>query len=307
MSQEVGGVSMPGVPANVVPKKHVSVGKRVRRLLSRVVLYAFWIVVTLIMVWPIYWLLVISARSRVELFSNRSLIQTKVFWENFTQPLFHDMFGGYVKNSLIIATANTLLVLVLAVLATYALSRYEIKGADNIFFWTITNRMAPAFAFMLPMFLLYTLVFRVGPYKLFDTYLGMILAYCLFNLPFAIWLMKGMIDAIPKDLDEAAMVDGASVLGIIWRVIVPLAKPGLAVTALLTWIFAWNEYLFASILTSSNARTVTTGLAQFVTAVGTDWGQMAAVAVVCLIPAILFLTAVQRYIVVGLTFGAVKE
>jgi multiple sugar transport system permease protein len=120
-------------------------------------------------------------------------------------------------------------------------------------------------------------------------------------------LLKGVVDGIPTELDDAAMVDGCSVLGVIWRVIVPLAGPGLAITALLTWIFAWNEYLFASTLTSTNARTITTGLAEFVTVVGTNWGEMAAVAVVCILPAIFFLAYVQRYIVAGLTFGAVRE
>jgi multiple sugar transport system permease protein len=115
------------------------------------------------------------------------------------------------------------------------------------------------------------------------------------------------VDNIPTDLDEAAMVDGASVLQVIGRIIVPLAAPGIAITALLSWIFAWNEYLFAATLTSVNARTITTGLGEFVTVVGTNWGEMAAMAIVTLVPALLFLALVQRYIVVGLTFGAVRE
>ncbi|MGQ9627260.1 MAG: carbohydrate ABC transporter permease [Anaerolineae bacterium] len=278
-----------------------------RKTFSKILTYIVWIFLTLITLSPIYWLFIISARSRVELFASHKLYQTTIFWDNYIRPLFRDLYGGYLRNSLIIATSNTVLVLILAVMATYALSRYRITGADNIFFWTITNRMAPAFAFMLPMFLLYTKVFKIGPYQLFDTYLGMVLAYCVFNLPFAIWLLKGMVDGIPTDLDDAAMVDGCSVVGVIWRIIVPLARPGIAITALLTWIFAWNEYLFASVLTSTNARTITTGLAEFVTVVGTNWGEMAAMSVVCLLPAILFLAFVQRYIVAGLTFGAVRE
>lgn len=278
-----------------------------RKTFSKILTYIVWLLLTLITLSPIYWLFIISARSRVELFASHKLYQTTIFWDNYIRPLFRDLYGGYLRNSLIIATSNTVLVLILAVMATYALSRYRITGADNIFFWTITNRMAPAFAFMLPMFLLYTKVFKIGPYQLFDTYLGMVLAYCVFNLPFAIWLLKGMVDGIPTDLDDAAMVDGCSVVGVIWRIIVPLARPGIAITALLTWIFAWNEYLFASVLTSTNARTITTGLAEFVTVVGTNWGEMAAMSVVCLLPAILFLAFVQRYIVAGLTFGAVRE
>ena len=280
--------------------------RRTRKRLGRIARSVLWGLLTIMTLGPIYWMVVVSARSRVELFANRDLYQTTVFWQNFTRPFFRDMYDDYLRNSLIIASANTIVVLILAIMATYALSRYSITGSDNIFFWTITNRMAPAFAFMLPMFLLYTRVLKIGPYQLFDSHVGMFLAYCLFNLPFAIWLLKGMVDGIPTELDEAAMIDGCSVIGILWRVIIPLAAPGIATTALLTWLFAWNEYLFASVLTSSNARTITTGLAGFVTAVGTEWGEMAAVAVICTLPAIVFLVLVQRYIVTGLTFGAVK-
>jgi multiple sugar transport system permease protein len=161
--------------------------------------------------------------------------------------------------------------------------------------------MAPPAVFIVPFFLIFT---RLG---LRDTRIGIILLYCIFNLPFAIWLLKGMIDSIPKELDEAAYIDGCSLLGVLWNVILPLAKPGIMTTAILTWIFAWNEYLFAAILTSVNARTITTGLAEFVTVIGTNWGEMAAVSVVCLIPAVIFIGIAQRHIIAGLTFGAVKD
>ncbi len=270
-------------------------------------LYILWIILSLFTLFPIYWMVVISARTRVELFSSPSIVQTTFYVENYLRPLFHDVFGRYLLNSLLISTGNTILVVVCAIHATYALSRYKVKGGQNIFFWMITNRMAPPAAFLIPLYLLYTRVFKVGDIRLYDTRIGMILIYCLFNLPFAIWLLKGIVDAIPIEIDEAARVDGASTLGIIWRVIVPLAAPGIAITALLCWIFAWNEYLMAATLTSVNARTITTGLAEFVTVVGTNWGEMAAIAIVCLIPALLFLGLVQKYIVSGLTFGSVRE
>jgi ABC-type glycerol-3-phosphate transport system permease component len=209
-------------------------------------------------------------------------------------------------NSIVVATANALLVTTLALLATYAVSRYRLVGKENIFFWTITNRMAPPAVFLLPLFLLFTQYFALGEWKLYDTRIGLILLYCVFNLPFAIWTLRSVIDAIPKELDEAAYVDGASTWQVLTRVILPLAKPGLAVTAILTWVFAWNEYLFAATLTSVHARTITTGLAEFVTVTGTNWGQMAATAMLTLLPALLFLGLAQRHIVAGLTFGAVK-
>ena len=268
---------------------------------------AFWTVASLVTLFPIYWMFVVSAKSRVELFGKPTFIIRTFFSENYTNTLTNPAFQGYMLNSILVATANALLVTVLGLLATYALSRFRLVGQDNIFFWTITNRMAPPAVFLLPLFLLYTQTFAFGEWKLYDTRIGLILLYCVFNLPFAIWMLKGIVDGIPRELDEAAMVDGANTLQVLMRVIVPLARPGLAVTAILTWVFAWNESLFAATLTSVNARTITTGLAEFVTVTGTNWGQMAATATLTLLPALLFLGLVQRHIVAGLTFGAVKE
>jgi multiple sugar transport system permease protein len=191
-------------------------------------------------------------------------------------------------------------------MATYALSRYKIAGAETIFFWTMTNRMAPPAAFLLPLFLLFTTIFKFGDSTLFDTKIGLILLYCVFNLPFAIWLLKGIIDGIPKELDEAMIVDGANLFTVFTKLIIPLASPGIAVTSLLSFLFAWNEYLLATTLSSVYSRTIPTGLSEFVTTTGTEWGTMAAVAVVSMLPALIFLVLVQKYIVTGLTFGAVK-
>jgi glycerol transport system permease protein len=280
---------------------------RPRKILSYFPNYSVWIIATLITIIPVWWLIVVSARSRVEMFSRPDFIIRNFFVENYTNVIEDPTYQGYMVNSIIVSTGNAALITVLALLATYALSRYKLTGTDNIFFWTITNRMAPPAVFLLPLFIMFTRVFAVGELKLFDTHLGLILLYCVFNLPFAIWLLKGVVDGIPVELDEAAMIDGASTLDILLKVIVPLAAPGMAVTAILGWIFAWNEYLFAATLTSFNARTITTGLAEFVTVTGTNWGEMAAVATLTLIPSLIFVTLAQRYIVMGLTFGAVKE
>jgi ABC-type glycerol-3-phosphate transport system permease component len=280
---------------------------KLNKILSWAGTYALWIFFSLITLIPIYWMIVVSARSRVELFDRPTLVIKSFFWQNYTNVIFNTTFQGYMFNSILVATANALLVTLLALLATYALSRYNLPGADNIFFWTITNRMAPPAVFLLPLFLLFTRVFVIGGISLFDSRIGLILLYCVFNLPFAIWVLQSVIDGIPIELDEAAMIDGAGLAMILRTVIVPLAAPGLAITAILSWIFAWNEYLFAATLTSVNARTITTGLAEFVTVTGTNWGEMAATATLTLIPALIFVSLVQRYIVMGLTFGAIKE
>ena len=278
-----------------------------RNALGWVGLYGLWTTMIVVTIIPIYWMVVVSARSRVELFDAPTLLIKSFYAPNYLKPLTDPIFQRYLFNSLVIATSNALLVTALALLATYALSRWRLPGADNIFFWTITQRMAPPAAFVLPIFLIYTRVFKIGDWTLFDTQLGLILLYCVFNLPFAVWLMKGIMDGIPIELDEAAFVDGAGRWTVLARVVVRLVAPGLAITFILSWIFAWNEYLFAANLTSVNARTITTGLAAFVSVTGTNWGEMAAVATMAILPALIFLVFVQRYIVTGLTFGAVKE
>ncbi len=272
-----------------------------------ILLFIGWCFVTVLTLFPIYWMFLISSKTRVELFSIPSLIPNSIYWGNYVEVLTDRAFQSYMTNSLIVATSNAALVTILALLATYSLSRYALRGKDNIFFWLITNRMAPPAVFLLPLFLLFTKGFVMGDANLFDTRIGLILLYCVFNLPFAIWLLQGIMDGIPVELDEAAMLDGATTLQVITKVILPLAKPGLAVTAILTWVFAWNEYLFAATLTSVEARTITTGLAEFVTVTGTNWGELAAVATLTLLPALVFLGFAQRHIVAGLTFGAMKD
>ena len=266
-----------------------------------------WVLLSFLTLFPIYWLFVISVKPAVDLFTTPSVFLDTVYWRNYTEVLGDETLRRYMTNSIIVATSNSILCSVLAFMACYALSRFDLPGKENIFFWTITNRMAPAAVFLLPFFLLFTKVFVIGDWKLYDTRIGLILLYCTFNLPFAIWTLRPTIDGIPKELDEAATVDGASTWQVIREVIWPLARPGLAVTMILTWVFAWNEFLLAATLTSFNARTITTGLSEYVTTTGTEWGTMAAISIFTLIPALFIFSIVQRHIVAGLTFGAVKE
>ena len=275
---------------------------------SRWTTLCIWTLLTLLTLVPIYWMFVVSVKRRVDLFGKPSFLIDfdRITWDNYRVVFENPAFQKYMTNSLIVASSNAVLVSILGLLAAYAMSRYRLMGKDNIFFWVLTNRMAPPAVFLLPLFLLYTKVFVIGDHSLFDTRIGLILLYCVFNLPFAFWLLQGIVDGIPKELDEVAYVDGASTFQVLTTIVFPLARPGLAVTAILTWVFAWNEYLFASTLTSVHARTITTGLAEFVTVTGTNWGQMAAVATLTLLPSALVLALVQRHIVAGLTFGAVK-
>lgn len=267
--------------------------------------YFILIVATIGILFPIYWTFIVSTKPRAELFGKPVLYPAPNI-KNYARPFLRDIYGQYLVNSIIVATGNTGLVILLAIPATYALSRFRLKGKENIFFWLITNRMAPPAAFIIPLYLIFS--GKVLSFvNLIDTHFVLILAYCLFNLPFAIWLLRGAMDALPTELDEAAYVDGCSHLGILWRIVVPLAKPTITVTAILTWLFGWNEMLLASVLTGVRANTMPPGIIKFITMAATDWGEMAAVSIVCLAPAFLFLGLTQRYIVTGLTFGAIKE
>ena len=266
----------------------------------------FWVAVSFLTLFPIYWLFVISVKPAVELFSTPDLILRDFYWQNYIDVLGDRTLRGYMINSLVISSGNAILCTGLGFMACYALSRFELGGKESIFFWTITNRMAPPAVFLLPLFLLLTQVYRIGDFSFLDTRIGMILVYCTFNLPFAIWTLRPTIEGIPKELDEAAHVDGAPSWRVITEIVFPLARPGLAVTLILTWVFAWNEYLLAATLTNFNARTLTTGLSEYVTTTGTEWGIMAAISVFTLIPALIVFGMVQRHIVAGLTFGAVK-
>jgi multiple sugar transport system permease protein len=272
------------------------------------VTFLIWTLLSLMTLIPIWWMFLVSVKRRVDLFGAPSFLLDfdRITWDNYLSVIANPAFQKYMLNSLLVASSNAVLVTLLGLLAAYAMSRYKLIGKDNIFFWVLTNRMAPPAVFLLPLFLLYTKIFVIGDALLFDTRTGLILLYCVFNLPFAFWLLQGIVDGIPKELDEAAYIDGATTFQVLTTVIIPLARPGMAVTAILTWVFAWNEYLFASTLTSVHARTITTGLAEFVTVTGTNWGQLAAVAMLTLLPAALVLALVQKHIVAGLTFGAVK-
>lgn len=276
--------------------------KRKNPLLSTLL----WIAISFLTLFPIYWLFVISVKPAVDLFTTPEILLKSFYWQNYIDVLNDRTVRGYMVNSLIISTGNAFLVTTLGFLACYALSRFDLGGKESIFFWTITNRMAPPAVFLLPLFLLLTQVYRIGDFSLLDTRIGMILVYCTFNLPFAIWTLRPTLDGIPRELDEAAFVDGASAWKVITEIVFPLARPGLAVTLILTWVFAWNEYLLAATLTNFNARTLTTGLSEYVTTTGTEWGVMAAISVFTLIPALIVFSLVQRHIVAGLTFGAVK-
>ena len=271
------------------------------KIIIKILEYLFIILVLISVLFPIYWMIITSLKPYADIYSIPPLFLPLRVRNNYYRPFVKDVYLKYLINSILISFGNTLVVIPSALLAAYGFSRFKIKRSNDIYFWALTTRMAPPAAFIVPYYLIFTYL------GMFDNHLTLVLLYNLFNLPLATWTLKGAIDAIPRDVDEAALIDGCGTLFLIRKVIIPLIKPAIAATSILVFIFSFNEYLFASILTSVNARTITSGLSAFVTVVGTEWGEMAAVGTVCLIPTIIAAILVQKHIVTGLTLGAVKR
>ncbi|MGI8315859.1 carbohydrate ABC transporter permease [Halobacillus mangrovi] len=210
-------------------------------------------------------------------------------------------FAQYFMNSLIAASISTALSVFLGALGAYGLSRFSSRIGNIFLLFTLTIRMVPMISIAIPM---YMIIQDIG---LVDTKLALILVYTSINVPFAIWLMIGFFDSIPKEFDEAARVDGCSRLGAFMKVILPISLPGLATTAIFTFMLAWNDFLFALLMTSTQSKTATVGISEFLTAYNLDLGPMTAAAVSFSLPVMIFSFMVQRYIVSGMTLGAVKE
>ncbi|CAH2401762.1 carbohydrate ABC transporter permease [Mesorhizobium escarrei] len=206
-----------------------------------------------------------------------------------------------VWDSIVIATLSTVLAVAIATLAAYALSRMNFRGRHSFVGWVLSTRMMPPVAVAVPMFFIYK------NFGLIDTYTGMVLIHALMNLPLAVLLMKSFFDDIPSEIDESAIVDGASRFMIFRRIVLPMAKGGIAATAVLCFIFSWTEFLFALTLTTTSLKTVPVVSSTFVTSIGTAWGNMAALGAASIIPAFIFILLVQKHLVRGLTMGSLKQ
>ena len=206
-----------------------------------------------------------------------------------------------LRNSLIIAGLSTLASVVLAVFSAYAFSRFTVKGKGDLLFFIHSTRMLPAVVVTVPLFLMYTQL------KLHDTHLGMTLLYTVFNLSLAVWLMKGFFDEIPREYEEAALVDGYTRMQAFFKIVLPQAVTGIAATTVFCLIFAWNEYAFALMLTSEKARTAPPSIATMLGIGGIEWTAIAAGSLGFLIPVVIVTFALRNYLLRGVTFGAVRK
>lgn len=214
--------------------------------------------------------------------------------------------GQYFVNSLIVSTAATLLSLVIAVFAAFAVSRYRFKFRSTFTTTVLSTQMFPGVLFLLPLYLIFININQTFGIQLAGTRTGLIITYLTFSLPFAIWMLAGYLDNIAKELDEAARVDGASSMGVLFRVILPVARPGVIAVAIYCFMTSWGEVLFASVLTTQDSRTLAVGLGEYSTQVNVYWNQIMAASLVVSIPVVVAFLLLQRSFVAGLSAGAVK-
>jgi len=275
------------------------------RVLGRIAAYLVLVALGVVGIAPFLYLLVLSFKRRIEILTQVPPALTfdwATIERTYVEVLFRQGMLGFVGNSVIVVGAATVLALVIGTPAAYAFSRIRFRGDESLASSILSMRFMPPIAVAIPLFLM---VKAIG---LQDTYLGLILPYTAFALPLVVWIMIGFFDEIPREIDDAALVDGCTRVGVLLRVILPIARPGLVTAALFGAIFIWNEFLVALyVIDSRSHQTISLGAATLVSAQRPiDWNIAAAVGVVTVIPILIFSLLVQRYIVRGLTAGAVK-
>ncbi len=248
---------------------------------------------------PYIWIVLASFKTRSDLISPIP----KWFFDptgiNYSDILYKG-FDGYLLNSIIIGFSSTALTVAVGTLAAYGFSRFKIPAGNHLFFYILATRLGPPVAYALPMYLIFNAL------GLINSYVGVILAHATFNLVLVVWMMRSFFDDVPREIEEAAYLDGCGHFRVLWRITLPMTFPGLVAVSIFVLIFSWNELLFALILTGGETRPLTVVIPSLVLHTGTQWGQVAAASVVQSIPVLVFIFFIQKQLVQGLTFGAVK-
>ena len=257
------------------------------------------VILTILFLFPIYWLFMISFKTADEIYA-----YPPVWWPSGIQfdnyiVLFKDGDADTVGNSLIVASTSTVLAMFLGTICAYSLARFK-TGGEHLANWIISQRMVPPIAIVFPVFLLYVW------FGLVDTYFGLILLYTAFNLPYVIWMMRGYILDIPRALEEAALVDGYTRWQVLWKVVFPMCRAGLFATAIFTFVFAWNDFIFALVLTRTEVATYTVQVTHYFGGQSNFWAKISAMSVLGTLPIFIAVAFMQRYLVRGISLGAVK-
>jgi len=272
------------------------IASRVQRVLTYVILIG----ATVILVFPLFWLFSSALKEDQFIWSMPPVWVFTPILKHFRLVLFERGFTGFLANSLIVSVSSTAISLFLGSLAAYALSRLCLKGRTHIAFWIISLRMMPPIVIILPLY-----VFFSG-LNLIDSHIGLILAHITLNLPFAVWMLMGFLRDVPREIEEAALTDGCSRWGILFRVLLPLITPGMAATAVFCVIWSWNDFIFAFSLTSTEAATLPVPISGFLGDSVWEWSSFYAGGSIAALPIIVLALVAQKYLVRGLTFGAVR-
>ena len=249
---------------------------------------------------PLYWLLAISVQQNADITGAFSIFPQDPSLKNFMELWMNPVWSRSFVNSLTYVLINTLLSISLALPAAYAFSRYQFLGDRQLFFWLLTNRMAPPAVFLLPFFQLYS------AFGLFDTPLAVGLAHCLFTVPMAVWILEGFMSSIPKELDEMAKIDGHSFGFFFLRIFIPANWGGIGVTIFFCFMFSWVELLIARTLTGVEAKPIVVTMTRTISASGIDWGVLAAAGVVTILPGLVLVWFVRKRLIQGFALGRVK-
>ena len=257
------------------------------------------IVYLLLLMLPIYWMVNMSLRNNADILTTFSLVPTAPTLGNYAKIFTDPTWYGAYLNSIIYVTMNMVISVLVALPAAYAFSRYQFLGDKHLFFWLLTNRMAPPAVFLLPFFQLYQ------TFGLIDTHIAVALAHCLFNVPLAVWILEGFMSGVPKEIDETAYVDGYSFPRFFLKIFTPLIASGIGVAAFFCFMFSWVELLLSRTLTSVDAKPIAATMTRTVSASGLDWGVLAAAGVLTIIPGALVIWFVRNYIAKGFALGRV--
>jgi len=277
--------------------------KKIKRYIS---LSMLWIFVGLT-IFPIIWMVLASAIDQQGLLTGNIHPQLKNVLTNYHDMWTNIKFGLYFRNSLIIVTSTTIIALVIAILAGYALARFKFIGSNLFGVATLGTQMIPGILFLLPLYLIFLQIQQTIGLRMINTYHGIILTYSAFYIPFSIWILRGFFASIPMEIEEAARIDGCTQFSAFIRVILPLAVPGIIATAIYIFLMAWDELLFAWVLTTtSDVQTIPVGIRLFVGNYQNRYDLLMAASTVVTIPVTLMFFLLQKYFISGMTAGAVK-
>lgn len=253
--------------------------------------------VTLGFIFPFLWMLLASFKSQNDIMSNTSLLTFTPTLQHYSDVFNQYSFFKFMGNSLLVAVASTFLSLVLGLPAAYAIARYNLPKFGLLL---LTARIVPGITFLIPWFILFKQVNLVGSYQ------ALILSHMMVGLPFVTWIMISFFEGLPRELEEAALVDGVTPIGSFFRIALPLSMPGIITGSILSFIFSWNNFMFSLVLANQDTRTLPVAIFGFISYASIDWGGLMAAAVIITLPVLVITLFVQRYVVSGLTAGAVK-